>query len=104
MMAFACICYHRDYLRDAMDVECRFQASPFFRDIPQEFIDCAKVAYPWNSTEYTPKVTGVPPHVLLMAKMEELMIRFKELRTDIKCDFDSSLDSRGIGGSEFHTT
>ena len=104
MMAFACICYHRDYLRDAMDIECRFQASPFFRDIPQVFIDCAKVAYPWNSTEYTPKVTGVPPHVLLMAKMEELMIRFKELRTDIKGDFDSSLDSRGIGGSEFHTT
>ena len=76
-MAFACICYHRDYLRDAMDVECCFQASLFFRGIPQVFIDYAKVTYPWDSTDYTPKVTGVPPHVLLMVNVEELMIRFK---------------------------
>ena len=100
---FASICFHHTYLCNNMHEECRFRASPFFTNIPQEFIECAKVIHPWESSRYSPKITGVPPHVLLMAKMEELMHKFTTLRGDIKTDFDGLLDHRGVGGSEFHT-
>ena len=100
---FASICYHYTHLCDNMHDECRFRASPFFIDIPQEFMDCSKVIHPWESSKFSPKITGVPPHVLLMAKMEELMLKFNTLRVDMKDDFGGMLDHRGIGGSEFHT-
>ena len=74
-----------------------------FRDIPQEILDCAVIAYPWNSTESTPKITGVPPHVILMSKMEDLVMKFDKMRGDIKDDFGGMLDKRGVGGSEYHT-
>ena len=61
-------------MKGIMHDECIFQASPFFRDVFQAFIECASVSYLWDSTEYTPKVTSVQPRVLLMAKIKELMI------------------------------
>ena len=83
--------------------ECSFRASPFFRNIPQDFIDCARVAYPWDNTKFTLKVTDVPPHVIRMANMEELVKKFHEFCIDIKNYFTSTLDSRSVGRSEFHT-
>ena len=80
-----------------MVIQSRFVVSRFFFDIPEAFIDCARVIYPWNSTEYTLKVTSVLPQVFLITKMEELIIRFKELQIDIKDDFDSLLDNKDVG-------
>ena len=102
-MLFATLCYHVDYLNDHLHTECRFRASALFRDIPQEILDCAVIAYPWNATEFTPIITGVPPHVLLMSKMENLLMKFEKIRGDIRDDFGGMLDNRGVGGSEFHT-
>ena len=77
--------------------------SLIYRDIPDEFLSIARVAYPWNSTADTPKITDVPPHVLLMAELEELKIKFDALQMHIKSDMKDTLDERGVGGSEFHT-
>ena len=100
---FASICFHHSYLTNNLHVECSFRASLIFRDIPDEFLKIAQVAYPWNSTVDTPKITGVPPHVLLMAELEELKIKFDALQNSIKSDMKDALDERGVGGSEFHT-
>ena len=100
---FASICYHYDYLTSNLHEECSFRASPFFKDIPEEFINVAKVAFPWDSTVDTPKLTGVPPHVLLMAEIEELKIKFTALQVTIKNDMKDALDERGVGGNEYHT-
>ena len=59
--------------------------------------------YPWNNTDYTPKITGVPPHVLLVAEMEVLKAKFDNLRLDINDDIKGMLDERGVGGNEFNT-
>ena len=76
---FATIYFHQEYLNLNLHTECRFRASSFFKDIPQEFLDCAMIAFPWTSTQDTPKITGVPPHVLLMAKVETLLQKFSAL-------------------------
>ena len=71
---FVMLCYHLEYLNEHLHTECRFRASALFRDIPQEIINCAVITYPWNATEFTPKITGVPPRVLLMLKMENIFM------------------------------
>ena len=86
-----------------MHVECFFRASLIFQDIPDEFLKIAQIDYPWNSTIDTPKITGMPPHVLLMTELEELKIKFDALQMSIKSDIQDALDERGVGGSEFHT-
>ena len=100
---FASICFHHSFLTNNLHEECSFRASLIFRDIPDEFVNLARVAYPWDSTVDTPKITGVPPHVLLMAEIEELKIKFDALQVTIKSDMKDALDERGVGGSEYHT-
>ena len=100
---FASICFHHSFLTNNLHEECSFRASLIFRDIPDEFLNLARVAYPWDSTVDTPKITGVPPHVLLMAEIEELKIKFDALQVTIKSDMKDALDERGVGGSEYHT-
>ena len=66
-------------MNSAMDSECSFQASSFLRDIPPAFFDSVRIAYPWDSIEYTPKVTCVPLYGLVMSNIEELMRKFNKL-------------------------
>ena len=100
---FASICFHHSYLTNYLHEECSFRASLIFQDIPDEFLNLARVAYPWDSTVDTPKITGVPPHVLLMAEIEELKKKFDALQVTIRTDMKDALDERGVGGSEYHT-
>ena len=74
-----------------------------FLDIPEEFLNLARVVYPWNKTSDTLKLTGVPLHVLLMAEIEELKNNFERLKTEIKTNMNNVLDERGVCGNEYHT-
>ena len=67
-------------------VEILFARALFYRDVPDEFLKVARIAFPWNSTEDTPKLTGIPPHVLLMAEIEDLKNKFQGLQATIKHD------------------
>ena len=100
---FALICYHQDYLLRTLHEECSFRASIFLKDIPDEFIDVVRVAFTWNATKETLKLTGVPHHVILMAEMEQLRQRFDTLQATMKEDLNAALDERRTGGSEYHT-
>ena len=102
-ICFASICFHHTYLTNTLHEESSFWASLFFRDIPDEFLKASRVAFPWDSTSDTPKITGVPPHILIMAEIEDLKIKFQGLQATIKDNMNDALDERGVGGSEFHT-
>ena len=101
-MAFASLCYHKQYLIDNIHQEKTLHASSFFKDIPQEILKCATVRYSWNASTCTPKLTGIPPHVSIMAEFRELKLKFDELRQDIKGDLQAQLDARGVVGNRFH--
>ena len=100
---FASICYHHSFLTSTLHEESSFCSSLFYKDIPEEFLNVARIAYPWEATSDIPKLTGVPPHVLLMAEIEDLKHKFETLKIAIKGDMKDALDERGVGGSEFHT-
>jgi hypothetical protein len=105
MMAFAALCYHYQYLSNVLSAKCPLRASLLFKSIPDDIIQCAVVRHPWEKTEYTPKATGVPPHVVMMAELQEMQKKFGELRTSIREDISGILDSRlhNINSAEFHT-
>ena len=100
---FASICYHHTFLTNTLHEESTFRASLFYKDIPEEFLKIARIAYPWEATSDTPKLTGIPPHVLLMAEIEEMKNKFEKLNVTFKGDMNDALDERGVGGSEYHT-
>ena len=91
-MAFYSICYHYNNLVSNIHYECSFHASPFFKDIPGDILKCVRVAYTWDTTEYTPTLTGIPPHVLMMSEMEIIRRKFDNLQKGIKSDTNKILE------------
>jgi hypothetical protein len=100
---FASVCFHRNYLDEHLHKNLPFRDSPFFKDIPQAVLNAARIAYPWDATEDTPKFTGIPPHVSLLAKQESLQIELGQLRESIASMIGDELNDRGIGCTEFYT-
>ena len=48
--------------------ECFFHALELFKDISDKILKFVRVAYPWETTKYTPTLTGVPPHVIVIMR------------------------------------
>ena len=110
---FAAVAFHYDYLDRTLDEQNKLRASPVFMELADcEIKDYAVVRYPWELTPYSPKPTGIPPHVMLLNKLEGMEKQFstypelimngfrqemKELRQSIK----EELDNRNMGGPEY---
>ena len=60
-----------DYLNNNMSCEYPLVASVFYRDIPQYSVDIVKVTYPWYECDFAPKLTGIPPCVVILADTED---------------------------------
>ena len=71
----------------------------FIRDIPEEFLKVSRVVYPWDATSDTPKLIGVPPHLILMAEIEDLKNKIERLKVTIKSNMNNALDKREVGDS-----
>ena len=65
---FSSMYYQYKYMEDHLHQECNFWASVFFKDIPDDFLKCKISRYPWDSNEFSPKYTGIPPHTILICK------------------------------------
>ncbi|KAL7494346.1 hypothetical protein ACHAWT_003470 [Skeletonema menzelii] len=104
VQCFASICYHHSTLLADLDVECPLRHAPVFRDIPEEFKNRAKVAFPWNKTRDTPKFNGIPPHVLHIAKMEELEKKIESMEDNLMKRITDEMESRGFSSTEYKTS
>ena len=110
---YAAILFHYDYLNENLGERNQLRASFGF----MEAADCglkeyAVVRFPWESTPYTPNPSGIPPHVMILNKLEgmqkqlsafpEVIIEgickeFQEMRQAMK----EELDKRNVGGAAF---
>lgn len=82
---------------------CPLQTSVVYRDMPQSVLDLVRVAYPWDKTEDTPQFTGIPPHILILAELEELKQVVLGLQNNIKDDMKDLMEERGFS-SQASTT
>lgn len=114
---FAAVCYHyKDLKEKHLHPQCMLRQASLFRGIPREIVELAVVRFPWDKTEDTPKLTGIPPHVLHMAEMEELKIELRDVKEQVKNmkadlmeqfpklmqDFKDEMDRRDFGSREFN--
>ena len=66
--------------------------STFYEDVPDEFLQFARIEYPQDATKSTPKCTGITPHLKLMDDTEAPRHKFDILRVDIKGDMEDMID------------
>jgi hypothetical protein len=95
--SFASLCYHYDFLVSTLHQKNKLQLSPFFSAMPEYAKNSAVVKFPWEKTASTPNFTGIPPHVTLMAQVEQMKLELAKNRDDILAGFKSELDGRDIG-------
>jgi hypothetical protein len=98
---FASLCYHYEFLTATLHQKSKLQASPFFSAMPQYAKSAATTKFPWEKTSATPTFTGIPPHISLLAQVEQLKIEMAKNRDDILAGFKSDLDGRQIGSQNY---
>ncbi|MEM7283659.1 MAG: hypothetical protein AAF438_18745, partial [Pseudomonadota bacterium] len=102
---FASLCYHSRHLEEVLHETNPLRGSPVFAAISKfEHADKAAVSYPWKATAFSPKPTGIPPHVMILVRMEELKMELAQQSERIMERLKSELDERSVGGSEYRAT
>lgn len=75
---FASLCYHYNFLRENICATNKLNASPLYNCIDSfEFLNAARVTFPWDITNYKPHFIGIPPHIIILSDFEKLQIHFK---------------------------
>ena len=57
--------------------------------------------YAWNKTADTPKLTGIPPHVVQLAKLEGLEEKIDSAKDTIIAQMKTEMDQRGFASTQF---
>ena len=98
---YASICYHYDYLDDKLHSRSRVRQSPLYQQCKDEWKAIAVVDYPWSAKKKTPSLTGIPPHILLLSKLQIISENIENFKDDFKEVLVSELDAREIGSNNF---
>ena len=110
-MCLASFVHHRKWLEDQIHSDNALRCSIFWNEsIP--YSDRVGTCFPWTKTVDTPEITGLPPDVLYMAKVETLTMKFEKLveavlndnnriAKEIIEEFNRQLDLRSIGGEGY---
>lgn len=102
---FACLCYHYRYLDEGLHKKNPLRGSAVFAGVSKfEHRDNATVSYPWKATAFTPKFTGIPPHVMMLVKMEDLTMELRKQSNVIMDKLKSELNERSVGGAHYQAT
>ena len=98
----ASLCFHYQFLKENLHPTDRLHQSPIFQQITQRHCEIARVAYPWTATDETPEFTGLPPHTVILAKMNEMKQCMTVLKTDIQKIIEFELNKRDIWDGMHH--
>jgi len=94
---FASLSFHFDFLSRVLHPMNKLRASHFFNHIPLWVKNAATVKYPWTRTDATPTLTGLPPHITILANFEKLRVELEDSKVAILGGIEAELDKRRIG-------
>ena len=57
--------------------------------MPDKFLICVIISYPWDATKFAPKFTGIPPHVIMVSDIEVMRRKFED-------DMEEIIYERGV--------
>jgi hypothetical protein len=99
--------YHYPHLNNQLHVRNQLRGSAIFQNIATHYNrlkEMVQVKYPWNKTRFTPNFTGIPPHVSLMAEVQQLKMELQKQKTEIMDELKKELDERNFGGDAYQAT
>ena len=85
-MCVATVIYHGKWLEDNVHPNSAFRAAQLWNE-RAPFEEYVTVRHPWDATEDTPEITGLPPDVVLLNGIKELKMEVKELKAELKASF-----------------
>ena len=81
---FAAVHHKYNWLNKTLHMGHNVRSLPVFKDIPKDFLNLTKTAYPRDPRrQYTPELTGIPPHNVHLTKVEELKKMILDLENNI---------------------
>lgn len=97
-MLLASIAYHYDWFMVESHPLNPFRVSTCAANLLPSIRSLAMIRYPWNKTEHTPHVTGIPPHVSIMTMLEVIISKQETLSGDVSSAIITEMDERGTFG------
>ena len=80
-MAVAALVFYRDHLEEHLHPNSALRACSLWNEtIPSA--ELVVVKYPWDATDDTPEITGLPPDIMLLAEIESLKRNMADLKAD----------------------
>ena len=98
IMLFASLLYHYDYLKTNLHPKSSLFACIILTDAPQVLKLKVRVSYPWDKDNISPVLTGIPPHILVLAQLDKLTRSQLTIADDVVNRMKEELDNRDIGG------
>ncbi len=89
-MCIASIGYHCQFLEENLHSHSSLRTSIFMLE-SMPFKDCVTMKLPWNSTTETPDFTGIPPDILVLAKLENMKLQLEALQASLSASFEATL-------------
>ena len=100
---FAALCKAHTYLSENLHANCPLRNAAVFKDIPEDILQLAVTKYPWNETADTPKFTGLPPHIVSLAKLESLERTVANIPNTFMGMMREEMDNRQFFATEHNT-
>ena len=102
---FASMCYHYNFLTQTLQPTSRIRTSAIFMNIPKEIMEMVKVftykqVHEDNGNGNAPRLTGIPPHVVLINKLNDLNGHVSECSSlVVRKEVKQELEDRFVGGN-----
>jgi hypothetical protein len=94
----ASLYYSLDYLKEKLPSDSVLLSNIVICSPDESIVASAVTKHPWNKTDETPELTGVPEHVTLKCEIAKLTLQHKNLSEEIATRICKELDQRNIGG------
>jgi hypothetical protein len=99
-MCISSLEWHREFLLSHLHSNSNLRASIFLLE-KAPLAQHLTVKYPWNKTNDTPELTGIPPDILIMSEFEMMKQCMENMKISIESSFDTTLkrelDARAVG-------
>ena len=95
---FASVCYLYTYLKENCHSKNRLLNESLFTHCPVELRQLTVTKFPWNATADAPKLTGVPPYVIMMSDLKRFEAKIDTMQDNLMDRIINQFNDRDLGG------
>ena len=96
-MLFASLIYHYDNLKSKLRAKSSRNACFIFTDVPEVLKSLMRVSHPWDKDVNSPVLTGIAPHILVLAQLDSLTRSQLTITDEVMTRIREELDNWDIG-------